>query len=119
MHHSAYSFVVQPAPSGLGGVSARRLLCPPRRSQIGYALAARARSPWPGRALRPLLAPPLGLLTVAYLASATEGTRGEPVLTMILVEPEAVAAARTIQCPGCVYLPGRACGSAVQGSREV
>jgi hypothetical protein len=40
MHHSAYSFVVQPAPSGLGGVSARRLLCPPRRSQIGYALAA-------------------------------------------------------------------------------
>jgi hypothetical protein len=60
-----------------------------------------ARSPCPGRAERPLLESPLGLLTLA-LALATAGTRGEPALTMILIEPEAVAAARTIQCPGCL-----------------
>jgi hypothetical protein len=93
---------VQPAPSGLGGVSARRLLCPPRRSQIDYALAADGEIAVAGSRVTAASGTARGLRTLAYLASATAGTRGEPVLTMILVEPEAVAAARTIQCPGCV-----------------
>jgi 2-polyprenyl-3-methyl-5-hydroxy-6-metoxy-1,4-benzoquinol methylase len=37
-------------------------------------------------------------------------------LTMIAAEPEAVAAARTSQCPGWVCLPGGASGSVVRGA---
>src|SRR5438045_2519610 len=63
-----------------------------------------ARSPWPGRAGRPLLAPRPGLTCPgpAYLPAA--GAPRRAALTMILAEPEAVAAARTSQS-----LAGRAC----------